>query len=278
MRVKIWLCVFFLVSCLTACGEKKPTVPAAEPSPSKGGTAAAEAPSPTEALPSTAPSARPTEAPVTPTLPPVPPGTLPEVDSLPKADTSLVGTTCTLRLLDVERQRFAYYYDAETGRERLVTVPVPPDKYIPEEEIEVPPAAGPLTVYETSLGGEEGLKAAMTGEIEATVLAVVNISYQEIDSVHCMITHAEEASEALRKIDLAAKDTASEGLGYYFGANDSHAYPRNEAMWQQLPNGQYLILWEALEDTSTPNYPDTAEVFRRIYERFGLTELVLGKE
>lgn len=278
MRVKIWLCVFFLVGCLTACGQKKPTAPAAEPNPSRGGTAAAEVPSPTEALPSTEPSARPTEAPVTPALTPVPPGTLPEVDSLPKADTSLVGTTCTLRLLDVERQRFAYYYDAKTGRERLVTVPVPPDKYIPEEEIEVPPAAGPLTVYETSLGGVEGLKAAMTGEIEATVLAVVNISFQEIMYAETGITCVDEASEALRKIDLAAKDTASEGLGYYFGANSSRAYPRNEDMWQQLPDGQYLILWEPLEDTSMPNYPDTAEVFRQIYERFGLTELVLGKE
>lgn len=272
MRIKFWIMLLALLGCLTACGEKKePAAAGTDAVPTTGGTVAAETPSPTET-----PSVSPTEGALTPVLP----GTLPEVDSLPKADTSTVGTRCTLRLLDAENQNFAYYYDAESGRERLVTVPVPQDEdYVFQGETYVlPPKAAPLTVYETTLGGPDGLRAALNGEIEATVLAVVNISYQEIDAVFDGITCQDEETDALKRLELNSGESVSEGLGRYFGANNSKPYPRNEALWQHLPDGQYVLLWEAVKEESNPDNPNMDEIFRNIYERFGIAELVFGAE
>ncbi|MDO4316988.1 MAG: hypothetical protein Q4C48_02155 [Lachnospiraceae bacterium] len=274
MRTKFWIVLFVLLGCLTACGEKKePAAAGSGAVPTTGENIAAETPSPTET-----PSADPSGDALTPSLTPLPPGTLPEVDSLPKADDSSVGSKCTLRLLATERQSFAYYYDAKSGRERLVTVPVPPDEeYIFQGESYVlPPKAAPITVYETALGGIDGLRAALNGEIEATVLAVVNISYQEIDAAHCAIAFQEEPTDALQSVELNFGETASEGLGRFFGANSPEPYSKNEALWQLLPDGQYVMLWEAVKEEDDTRNPNMDEIFRRIYERFGLTELIFG--
>lgn len=271
MRVKFFyvFCFLLLAGCLTACQGEKLPADAAEPSPTKG------TPSPTEGL-----AVSPTEAVLSPSLTPIAPGTLPEVDSLPKADDSAVGTRCKLNLMDIDRLSFAYYYDAESGRERLVVAPIPPDetKLFNGQIFVLPPAAGPLTVYETALGGAEGLRTALNGEIEGTVLAVVNISFQEIFAAYSESSRCDKETDSVKQFKLEAGGENSGSLGRYFGASDEKPDADNEALWQQLSNGQYIMLWEVVkeENYQNPNTPNVDEVFRSIYERFGLTELVMG--
>lgn len=268
MQKKLLLCILMLLTCLSACqGNKKPAAPEAEPTPATGGTNAAETPSPTET-----PSVEPSGGAATPSVTHVPPGTLPEVASLPEADPSLVGTQCTLRLMETKNQCFAYYYDEKSGCERLVTVPIPPasDDRIPDY--------GPLTVYETTLGGVDGLREAVNGETEATVLAVVNISFQEIMAAWYGVLCQYEETDTVKRLALDSKDAAQGDLGRFFGGNIEEPSGLEGEFCQPLPDGQYVILWEVLEEKNNLNASDMDEIFRRIYKRFGLTELVLGDE
>ncbi len=218
------------------------------------------------------PQVSPSEDKTTPTTTPTQdlPGILPEVDSLPKADTSLVGTQCTLRLMETEDQCFAYYYDKKSGRERLVTLPIPPSK---ENRI---PVCGPLTVYETRLGGVNGLREALNTETEATVLAVVNVSFQELMAAWYGVLCQYEETENIKQLVLSSDSEALGDLGRFFGGNVDVPSDLDEEVCQPLSNGQYVILWEVLEEGNNNSTSDMDAIFRKIYERYALTELVLG--
>lgn len=99
---------------------------------------------------------------------PVPdrPGSLPDPDSLPQADQSSVGKTVELSL---KNERFYYYYDADSGKERLIVV----DLLSTEED------GGILYIYETDLNGLHGLCKAIASPISGRVLAVSTISCYE---------------------------------------------------------------------------------------------------
>lgn len=94
------------------------------------------------------------------------PGDLPPVDSLPVADQSSVGKTVELSL---KSEHFYYYFDADSGKERLIVV----DLLSTEED------GGILYVYETDLNGLDGLCKAIASPIQGKVLAVSTISFYE---------------------------------------------------------------------------------------------------
>ena len=102
---------------------------------------------------------------------PEPPGTLPEVGRIPCADTSDVGKTLSDILtpscpyINISA---AYYYGADTGKERLVVI----------EEHGGQVAL--LSVYETDFGGASGFyRAVETGNCSAKLIGRCYITFQE---------------------------------------------------------------------------------------------------
>ena len=101
----------------------------------------------------------------------VPPGTLPDVEKIPDADVSDVGKTLSDILtpscphINISA---AYYYGADTGKERLVVI----------EEHGGQVAL--LSVYETDFGGASGFhRAVETGNCTAKLIGRCYITFQE---------------------------------------------------------------------------------------------------
>ena len=108
------------------------------------------------------------------------PGDLPPVDSLPKADQSSVGKNVALSLKDAH---FYYYFDTDSGKERLIVVDL----------LSTKADGGILYIYETNLKGLGGLCDAISSSVQAKVLAVSTISFYEF----------QYASWGLEFVDLA---------------------------------------------------------------------------
>lgn len=99
---------------------------------------------------------------------PVPPGTKPPVDGIPKADQSMVGQTVPI-VFAAEQDVVPFYYTcSEDGVERLAVV-------VNSANIPL------LIVFEPNLGGAGGLcDKIVTQEVfEAKILSMTNISYDE---------------------------------------------------------------------------------------------------
>lgn len=96
----------------------------------------------------------------------VPPGTLPELDEIPPYDQDLIGEKVSITLAGDQLRTSFYYRSGENERLALVI-----------GEFNIPL----LMVFETNLGGVEALcqKLAAEESFEATILAAVNISFQE---------------------------------------------------------------------------------------------------
>ena len=99
------------------------------------------------------------------------PGTLTDVDELPIADASEVGKKVTVNLAlngKTEEISFVFRRNAETGKERLVTIENSNDS----KNVML------LSVYETSLGSGEALCEALeTGTCDAVLAARVYIDW-----------------------------------------------------------------------------------------------------
>lgn len=96
------------------------------------------------------------------------PGSLISPDSIPKADQSDVGKTVTL---SIGNKTFDYFYDSQSKKERLMVL----------ESVNFYENLGKITIYETKLGGLDGLIAALKKPINAKILAVSNISWEEFN-------------------------------------------------------------------------------------------------
>lgn len=173
----------------------------------------------------------------------VPPGTLPEVDRIPKADQSLVGTTVSI-LFAREQQAIPFHYilDKESGAERLTVV-------IRTDRIPL------LIVFETDLGGASALRDKMMNEIpfDAKIMAFVNISCEEGRSSEIVCHYGETPEENLFQIPDSGEVNGQEFLGI-FGADYQ---------------GTLLAIMKGAEGSSaSPELQGDFQVFRRIYERF----------
>ena len=99
----------------------------------------------------------------------VPPGTLPEVSKIPKADDTLVGTEVLINLDNGQSPvTILYQYNPHTGTERLVAI-------ISCDNIPM------LIIFRPEFGGVSALcEAMLTGDpFYATILSITNISPQE---------------------------------------------------------------------------------------------------
>ena len=111
---------------------------------------------------------------------PNPPGSLPDPDSIPKADQSDVGKTVEL---SIGNKTFDYFYDSQSGKERLMVL----------ESVNFDENLGNITIYETKLGGLDGLIAALEKPINAKIIAVSNISWEEVNYAHTAKEYLEDS-------------------------------------------------------------------------------------
>jgi hypothetical protein len=137
----------------------------------------------------------------------VPPGTLSSVSSVPQADQSEVGKTVSL---SVGNKIFDYFYDTESGRERLLVL----------ESVDFSKNLGKITIYETKLGGLNGLIDALNSPIDAKILAVSNISWVEVNYAHTAKEYLEDSIlggsfSADELIDLSAPAKNSRTTQWY---------------------------------------------------------------
>ena len=111
---------------------------------------------------------------------PAPPGTLRDPASIPKADQSDVGKTVTL---SIGNKTFDYFYDSQSKKERLMVL----------ESVDFYENLGKITIYETKLGGLDGLIAALKKPIEAKIIAVSNISWEEYNYAYTYKEYLEDS-------------------------------------------------------------------------------------
>lgn len=185
------------------------------------------------------------------------PGTLTDVDELPIADASEVGKKVTVNLAlngKTEEISFVFRRNAETGKERLVTIENSNDS----KNVML------LSVYETSLGSGEALCEALeTGTCDAVLAARVYIDWIEgkytTNSFHGLMN-----------------DTGADGFVQNpFEANGQCffgliCHSENTAAAESLSlvsNGERSVYLYAA-DGSDKQLPSIATVWQRIYERF----------
>ncbi|MGN0999073.1 MAG: hypothetical protein ACI4PO_05925 [Faecousia sp.] len=179
----------------------------------------------------------------------VPPGTLPEVDSIPRADQALVGSTVSI-LFARQQQAIPFHYlrDAQSGTEHLTVV-------IPTDRIPL------LIVFETNLGSASALCEKMTKEepFTAKIVAFVNISFEEGMYAE-MTTRYSDASDA--EMVFISNPGALNGREYIgvYGTGD---------------DGVPLSVMKGPQGASvSADLQGSLDVFYRIYERFSLTALL----
>lgn len=111
---------------------------------------------------------------------PNPPGSLIDPDSIPKADQSDVSMTVEL---SIGNKTFDYFYDSQSGKERLLVL----------ESVDFYQNLGKITIYETKLGGMDGLIAALKKPINAKIIAISNISWEEVNYAHTAKEYLEDS-------------------------------------------------------------------------------------
>ena len=178
------------------------------------------------------------------------PGTLPAVDRIPIADQSLVGESVTIIFAQEQQEiPFYYCYDADTGWERLAVV-------ITAEKIPL------LMVFQTKLGGTAKLCQAIASEreINATILSMTNISYEEGCAY---VRNACQLASQNQKIDIFANGISAIS-GQYIG------------MVGKDHDGKAVNLLAGAESSQLSDSVQSGlNVWFRIFERFGLTQMII---
>lgn len=140
---------------------------------------------------------------------PVPPGTLPDVNLIPKASQTRLGETVSI-ILAQKQSKVAFYYScAENGTERLAVV-------IPAEKIPM------MVIFETELGGIQGLcRVIETEEVfQGKILSMTNITFEE---GNIQVFNVCGSTYGIPVIEILTKDTSvnvGECLGVV-GTNDA---------------------------------------------------------
>ena len=124
---------------------------------------------------------------------PVPPGTDPDPETVPKADQTDVGKTVVLKLGD-EAPLFCYTYNSQTSQERLTVM----------SDSDPDNGTARITVYSVKLGGISGLAEAIGQELDCTVISVTNISFYESQYFNSVCNAGLKAPDSTETVDLAA--------------------------------------------------------------------------
>lgn len=134
---------------------------------------------------------------------PQPPGSLTPVDAIPAADQTYVGSTVDIILAQLQQEiPFYYYYNAETGYERLAVV-------ITAEKIPL------MMILETDLNGVSELckKIAAEEVFSAKVCSATNIDNME-GNIYVVGTYYAQPEE--QRLDILSGNVTAEA-GMYAG-------------------------------------------------------------
>lgn len=193
----------------------------------------------------------------------LPPGTLPDVSELPKADLTNVGENIYVSLLPGEEYNaigFHYIYEPDSGKERLLVI------YIFDQI----GSYNLMSIYETDFHGVEGLCKKLCDGFTAKVLLNVNISFQE--SMYA--TNFGSSFPESEKIYWDEPKSSDKSKQLYFGkiiekVSDTVSY-------QSLDYNFDLCLYGNIDNTNSKAISIRMDVMNKIYERFDLTKYIIG--
>lgn len=192
------------------------------------------------------------------------PGDLPDPKTVPKADTSSVGTTVTLsleqQLKGQSNQYVTYAYISDPGRLVVFTGDVT-DSTIMR-----------MTVYELP---EARLLDIQSGEVEAKILGVANVSMYEWQLLNtCIYAARQEASASDSEvIDLTKSDLPTgDGMRFYFGY---YAAMNSGGLEQEVAPGRFAFLFGNIAQNQSNNMANAIQNLKNTGKRFDLLD-VLG--
>ena len=192
------------------------------------------------------------------------PGDLPDPKTIPKADTTGVGTTVTLsleqQLKGQSNQYVTYAYISDPGRLMVFTGDVT-DSTIMR-----------MTVYELP---EARLLDILSGEVEAKILGVANVSLYEWQLLNtCIYAARQEASASDSEvIDLTKSDLPTgDGTRFYFGY---YAAMNSGGLEQEVAPGRFAFLFGNIAQNQSNNMANAIQNLKNTAKRFSLME-VLG--
>ena len=191
----------------------------------------------------------------------VPPGTLPDVSSIPQPDQSEVTSIGTYSFDIFDITSFAYFYNQKSKEERLVLVEGGAGKY------------AQLLILETDFKGAAGLKSALDEIFQAKLLACKNISFEEGQYAYNASLAVGCANE--ERIDLKSEFKNETDNQMYFG-NVRPSYPKypSDAIVTELNSGRFVMIATNVNEEGSEGLQENKEIYERIFERFGLEEII----
>ncbi|MGI6506845.1 MAG: hypothetical protein ACOX4A_00430 [Saccharofermentanales bacterium] len=199
----------------------------------------------------------------------LPPGTLPDADSIPAADQSRVGQEVTVNI--EQAYAFAFYRDNSTDQERMVVI-----KHNADETLKT--SVVPLTVYETAFGGIDVMVEQIGAAFTAKIVAERNISITEAmhmtESVYGLASKLDDEALASSKEDVTpnSEETAVD-ICYGVVTIDGDDDTIQKALIP-FPEDQYLMLVGNHQNLSVKALRECAEVFDVTYKRFDLKQFL----
>lgn len=155
----------------------------------------------------------------------VPPGTLPQPDDIPQPDPNLVGRTLRVCLAyQSEALPFYYWYDSETGQERLAIVIRVAEAYRDSFGNVMPSNLPLLLVGECRLGGLQGICGALarSSVVEFRVLGAANVSTEEGN----FYAYSAVRGDAVARVtNFASPGTTDAALERYLGLTGTDFTP-----------------------------------------------------
>ncbi|HHW92881.1 MAG TPA: hypothetical protein GX734_00035 [Clostridiaceae bacterium] len=196
-----------------------------------------------------------------------PPGSLPDADSIQKADQSRVGQEVTVNI--EQGNAFAFYKDKSTGQERMVVI-----KHNAEEALKM--SIVPLTVYETTFGGIDAMVEQIRSTFMAKIVAVRNISLMEAthmtESIYGLASKLNDRADASPKGDATSNNEEAAVDVCYGVVTDDGDDDTIERALLTFAEDQSLILVGNHQDLSVEALEKSAEVFDVTYKRFDLKQ------
>ena len=196
------------------------------------------------------------------------PDTLPPLEALPKALRTKIGKTQTVFLPSQgEDIPFAYYYNKETGLERLVVV----SPFVED--------VSQLTIYAPNFGGIRNFTKNLQTQFEAVLLETCYISIQEATYIkHSALRSEEEADVEKEIIKLPGAPDNPNSLEFYCGILDldfeNSSWGTGQSVWQEIAPGTAILISGNLQTSASISLQKSMETFRRVYERYGITNAV----
>ena len=186
---------------------------------------------------------------------PDPPGTLRDPNSIPQANQSDVGKTVSLFIGD---KTFDYFYDTESKKERLLVL----------ESVDIYQNIGKITIYETTLSGLDGLLNALKTPIDAKILAVSNISWEEV-------YYSRRSMETLQASISGGRFSADEIIDLASPVQNPHTsqwYSSVQTSSFDDDNNPVVALMSNLTDDPSIVLSNRFDRINSIIERFALAE------